>query len=147
MSGKAMKIFDKIRNPKVGAKIIAMGLLITFTYVLVVFAWIIPGVVESLLDKRSSPALQEMMKFECDRARAYYQKAHDILQTLPASDQKALVVAEIMRGVYSTILHKIETQNYPVFGPRTRISSFQRLSIAANIWLRSFFTRHFAPSM
>jgi len=103
--------------------------------------------VESLLNKHSSPALQEMMKFECARARAYYQKAHDILQTLPASDQKALVVAEIMRGVYSTILLKIETQNYPVFGPRTRISSFQRLSIAANIWLRSFFTRRFAPSM
>jgi len=103
--------------------------------------------VESLLNKHSSPALREMMKFECDRARAYYQQAHAILQTLPASDQKALVVAEIMRGVYSTILHKIETENYPVFGPRTRISSFQRLGIAATIWGRSFFTRHFAPSM
>ncbi len=103
--------------------------------------------VESLLNKQSSPALVEFMKFECARARAYYQQAHDILQTLPASDQKALVVAEIMRGVYSTILHKIEAQNYPVFGPRTRVSSFQRLSIASGIWLRSFFARHAAPSM
>ncbi len=103
--------------------------------------------VEDLLNKHYSPALQEMMKFECARARSYYQKAHDILQTLPASDQQALVVAEIMRGVYSTILHKIEAQNYPVFGPRTRISSWQRLGIAATIWSRSFFTRHFAPSM
>jgi len=103
--------------------------------------------VESLLEKQSSPALQELMKFECARARAYYQQAHDILRTLPASDQKALVVAEIMRGVYSTILYKIEAQNYPVFGPRTRISSFQRLGIATTIWFRSFFARHFAPSM
>lgn len=103
--------------------------------------------VEDLLNKHSSPALQEMMKFECARARSYYQKAHDILQTLSASDQQSLVVAEIMRGVYSTILHKIEAQNYPVFGPRTRISSWQRLGIAATIWSRSFFTRHFAPSM
>lgn len=103
--------------------------------------------VQSLLNKESSPALVELMKFECARARSYYQQAHDILRSLPPSDQKALVVAEIMRGVYSTILHKIESQNYPVFGPRTRVSSFQRLSIATGIWFRSFFTRHFAPSM
>jgi phytoene synthase len=103
--------------------------------------------VESLLAKQSSPALVEFMKFECARARSYYQQAHDILGTLPKSDQKALVVAEIMRGVYSTILHKIEAQNYPVFGPRTRVSSFQRLSIASGIWFRSFFTRHFVPSV
>ena len=103
--------------------------------------------VESLLAKQSSPALVEFMKFECARARSYYQQAHDILRTLPKSDQKALVVAEIMRGVYSTILHKIEAQNYPVFGPRTRVSSFQRLSIASGIWFRSFFTRHFVPSV
>ncbi len=103
--------------------------------------------VESLLDKQSSPALVEFMKFQCTRARSYYQEAHDILRTLPASDQKALLVAEIMRGVYSTILQKIEAQNYPVFGPRTRVSSFQRLSIASGIWFRSFFTRHFVPSV
>ncbi len=103
--------------------------------------------VQSLLNKESSPALVELMKFECARARSYYQQAHDILRSLPPSDQKALVVAEIMRGVYSTILHKIESQNYPVFGPRTRVSSFQRLSIATGIWFRSLFTRHFALSM
>jgi phytoene synthase len=103
--------------------------------------------VESLLAKQSSPALAEFMKFECARARSYYQQAQDILRTLPKSDQKALVVAEIMRGIYSTILHKIEAQNYPVFGPRTRVSSFQRLRIASGIWFRSFFTRHFVPSV
>lgn len=103
--------------------------------------------VESLLNKETSPALIEFMKFECARARSYYQQAHDILQTLPVSDQKALVVAEIMRGVYSTILQKIEAKNYPVFGPRTRVSSFHRLSIASGIWFRSLFTRPVAPSM
>ncbi len=103
--------------------------------------------VEELLNQQSSPALIEFMKFECARARSYYQQAQDILLTLPAADQKALVVAEIMRGVYSTILQKIEAQNYPVFGPRARVSSFQRLSIAAGIWFKSFFTRPVAPSM
>lgn len=67
--------------------------------------------VEALLNQQSSPALMEFMKFQCARARTYYQQAHDILQTLPASDQKALVVSEIMRGCiapFSTKLrHKI----------------------------------------
>ncbi len=103
--------------------------------------------VESLSKKEASPALIELMKFECARARAYYQQAHDILLTLPVADQKSLVVAEIMRGVYRTILRKIEAQNYPVFGPRTRVSSFQRLRIASGIWLRSLFTHGVALSM
>ncbi len=103
--------------------------------------------VKSLLNKEATPALVEFMKFECARARSYYQKAQNALGSLPASDQKSLVVAEIMRGVYSTILHKIESHNYPVFGPRTRVSSLQRLSIASHIWLRSLLVRPVATSM
>ena len=103
--------------------------------------------VEDLLEQRSSPALVELMKFECARAQTYYQKAHEILRSLPFSDQKALIVAEIMRGVYSSILEKIMAQNYPVFGPRIRVSPIQRLIIATSIWFRSLLTRRFAPSM
>jgi len=103
--------------------------------------------VEDLLEQRPSQGLVELMKFECARAQAYYQKAQEILRSLPFSDQKALVVAEIMRGVYSSILEKIATQNYPVFGPRIRVSPIQRLIIATSIWLRSLLTRRFAPSM
>ncbi len=101
--------------------------------------------IEALLRQETSPSLTEFMKFQCARARSYYQTAQDILDTLPASDQKALVVAEIMRGVYRTILHKIEAQNYPVFGPRTRISAIERLGIAMSIWGRSWFMRSLAP--
>jgi len=103
--------------------------------------------VEDLLEQRSSPALVELMKFECARAQTYYQKAHEILRSLPFSDQKALIVAEIMRGVYSSILEKIMAQNYSVFGPRIRVSPIQRLIIATSIWFRSLLTRRFAPSM
>ncbi len=102
---------------------------------------------ERLFNQQPSPALMELMQFECARARSYYQKAQEILQSLPFSDQKSLVVAEIMRGVYSTILKKFEAQHYPVFGPRVRVSSFQRLTIATRIWLRSLFIGSYAPSM
>ncbi len=102
---------------------------------------------EALLQHRSSPALIDLLKFECERAQNYYQQAQEILHTLPPSDQKSLVVAEIMRGVYSRILQQIEDQHYQVFGPRIRVAPMQRLGIAATIWIRSLLSHSFAPSV
>ena len=102
---------------------------------------------EALLQHRSSPALIDLLKFECERAQNYYQQAQEILQTLPPSDQKSLVVAEIMRGVYSRILQQIEDQHYQVFGPRIRVAPMQRLGIAATIWIRSLLSHSFTPSV
>jgi phytoene synthase len=102
---------------------------------------------EALLHQQPSSALVELVKFECERARTYYQKAHQILQTLPPSDQKSLVVAEIMRGVYSRILQQLEDHDYQVFGPRIRVAPMQRLVIAANIWIRSLLSHSLAPSV
>lgn len=102
---------------------------------------------EALLRQQGSPALVELVKFECDRAHTYYHQAQEILQTLPPSDQKSLVVSEIMRGVYIRILKQLEDQHYQVFGPRIRIAPIQRLGIAANIWVRSFLFHNIASSV
>jgi phytoene synthase len=90
-----------------------------------------------LLAERMTPAYYALMQFECERARDFYGKARQTLQELPTSDRQLLTVAEIMRGVYSRILERIESSNYQVFGPRIRLSSPHRLGVAAAIWLRS----------
>ena len=90
-----------------------------------------------LLAERMTPAFHALMRFECVRAREFYAKARQTLEELPASDRQLLPVAEIMRGVYSRILQRIESSNYHVFGPRIRLSSPHRLGVAAAIWLRS----------
>lgn len=92
---------------------------------------------EDLLAERMTPAFHALMRFECERAREFYAKARQTLEELPASDQQLLTVAEIMRGVYSRILMRIESSKYQVFGPRIRLSSPHRLGVAAAIWLRS----------
>jgi phytoene synthase len=84
-----------------------------------------------------SPAFVELMRFECARAREYYHKARQAVEALPASDRRALTVAEIMRGVYARILDRIEASNYRVFGPRITLAPAHRLAIAAGVWLRS----------
>jgi len=92
---------------------------------------------EELLRRTYSPAFIELMRFECARAREFYQKARQAADSLPAADRRALTVAEIMRGLYERILRRIEESDYRVFGPRISLAPPYRLAIAAGVWLRS----------
>jgi 15-cis-phytoene synthase len=93
-----------------------------------------------LLQRKDSPQLQDLLHFEADRARRFYSKAQAALESLPASDRRALTVAEIMRAVYSRILARIELPGHQIFGPRARLSTPHRLAVAAGVWLRSRFS-------
>jgi phytoene synthase len=93
-----------------------------------------------LLERKESPRLYELIRFEAQRARTYYAKAQAALNCLPKKDRRALTVAEIMRAVYSRILERIEQPDHAVFGPRVRLSTSNRLSLAAGVWLRSKFS-------
>jgi 15-cis-phytoene synthase len=90
-----------------------------------------------LLQRKDSPQLHELVRFEAGRARQYYAKARAALESLPASDRRALTVAEIMRAVYSRILDRIERPGHQIFGPRVPLSTSNRLALAAGAWLRS----------
>ena len=92
---------------------------------------------KDLFERRYTPEFIELMKYECARAREFYLKAKQVFESLPQKDQRALVVAEIMHGVYARILEQIEAQDYRVFDSRIRLSPVIRLGIAASIWLRS----------
>ncbi len=93
----------------------------------------------ALLSREDRPQLRDLMKFEANRAREYYAKAQMALDSLSRKERRALTVAEIMRGVYSRILQRIEASDYQVFGPRPTLSTTHRLAVAAGIWLRSRF--------
>jgi phytoene synthase len=87
--------------------------------------------------KQHTHQFHALMKFQCERAHGFYDKARTILDNLPRADRKALLPAEIMRGVYERILFKIERADYRVFGPRISLSAPSKLTVAAGIWLRS----------
>ncbi|HEX5646602.1 MAG TPA: presqualene diphosphate synthase HpnD [Nitrospira sp.] len=92
---------------------------------------------KALLQKTYSPEFKALMQQEAARARQYYEKARAALTSMPPSERRALIVAEIMRGIYSRILDKIEQSGYQVFGPRISLSTSHRLAIALSIWLRA----------
>lgn len=95
---------------------------------------------KTILRQTYSPEFKQLMQQESARARHYYEKAHAALMSLSRRERQALTVAEIMRGIYSRILGKIERSDYQVFGPRISLSTSHRLAIALGIWLRSRFS-------
>ena len=94
-----------------------------------------------------------LLRFECERARSYYDRA---AAQLPEADARSLVAAEIMGAIYFEILQRIERRGYDVFTERIRVPRPQRAAIALRIWLRSLiglrpgrprsFTRRPGPS-
>lgn len=75
-----------------------------------------------------------LLRYECGRARAYYDKAR---LALPSTDRRRLVAAEIMAAIYFTILKRIERRGYDVFSEVVRVPRPRRAWIAATVWLRT----------
>jgi 15-cis-phytoene synthase len=87
---------------------------------------------------RVTPAVRELFRFECDRARFYYARA---AATLPPSDRRNLLPAEIMGAVYFEILRRVERSGYDVFSRRIRVPRPYRAVIALRIWARTMLSR------
>ncbi|MFM8541157.1 MAG: presqualene diphosphate synthase HpnD [Nitrospira sp.] len=94
---------------------------------------------KDLLSKHVALPFEQLMAFEAARTRGFYDKAAAVLASLPAEDQRALLPAELMRGIYAGLFDRIEQARYRVFDKRIRVPTVSRLIIAAGIWLRSRF--------
>lgn len=82
-----------------------------------------------------TPAVRNLLEFECGRAREYFGRAR---RSLTRADAHRLVAAEIMAGIYEEILSRVERAGYDVFGERIRVPRPYRAWIALRIWTRSF---------
>jgi phytoene synthase len=90
------------------------------------------GVTEAMLaERRVTPAVRDLLRYQCARAREYYCRA---AADLPPSDARSLVAAEIMGGIYYGILQRIERAGYDVFTRRIRVPRPHRAAIALRIW-------------
>ncbi len=92
---------------------------------------------QALRDGKVTPAVRELLRHECARAREYYRRAS---ADLPPGDARSLVAAEIMGGIYFAILQRIEQAAYDVFTQRIRVPRPARAVIALKIWLRTLLT-------
>ena len=74
----------------------------------------------------------ELMQFECDRARRYFDLAR---QMLPAEDRRSMRSAEVMAAIYWGILKRIQNRRYNVFGKRVRVPRPLKLWTALTVYL------------
>jgi 15-cis-phytoene synthase len=74
----------------------------------------------------------ELMKFECNRARHYFDLAR---QMLPPEDRRSLAPAEIMAAIYWRLLAQIEKRRYNVFGERVRLPGVVKFWTALSVYL------------
>jgi phytoene/squalene synthetase len=72
------------------------------------------------------------MRFECERARGYFDAARNALRD---EDKYFFFAARIMWSVYAHILRRIERNHYNVFERRISISKLLRVLITIRYWL------------
>ena len=69
-----------------------------------------------------------MMRFQIERARAYYSLAEPGIAALPADGSR--FCARLMSTVYGAILDEIERADYQVYRGRVRVSFLRKLWLA-----------------
>jgi phytoene synthase len=89
---------------------------------------------EEILRGEYSPRFRKLAASVDERARHFYQLAH---ATLPATDRRSMVAAELMGSVYWRLLRKLERCEFDVFGPKpTRLSKGQKILLILRTSLR-----------
>jgi phytoene synthase len=80
-----------------------------------------------VLRARTTPAFVDLMRFEVDRAREWYD---DALAALPARDRHAQRAGLAMAAIYRTLLDEIARDGYRVLDRRVALTPLRKLWIA-----------------
>jgi phytoene synthase len=78
-----------------------------------------------------SPAVRAVLELTAGRARTFYARA---AAALPAEERRAFLPAEIMSGVYQSLLGRIERRRYDVFTSVVRVPRPVQAAIALRVW-------------
>jgi 15-cis-phytoene synthase len=83
---------------------------------------------DQILRRQADESFRSLMRFQVQRARAYYLAAEPLLDLLPRPGR---AVYQVMQGTYRGVLEEIERRNYDVLHGRVRLSSFRKLVLVA----------------
>ncbi len=83
---------------------------------------------DDIAQQRTDDSFRAMMRFQIDRARAYYGRAEPGIAALPADGSR--FCARLMSTIYGAILAEIERADYQVFRGRMRVSFPRKIWLA-----------------
>ena len=87
---------------------------------------------EDLFAGRYTPEFINLMRFECDRARHYFDAARNALKD---EDKYYFFAARIMWSIYAHLLRRIERSDYNVINRRISLPRFLKILITLRYWL------------
>ena len=85
-----------------------------------------------ILKARYSDAFAELMRFEAERAKRYYERAFG---ALPQADRRAQRPGLIMAAIYRALLDEIERDGFRVLDRRTSLTPLRKLWLAWKTWV------------
>lgn len=88
------------------------------------------GAESAIAERRVTPELVELLRFETARARDLYASADLGVSMLPPASARCIAGA---RDLYSRILERIEAADYDVFAARAQVPTWQKLAVAARM--------------
>ncbi len=91
---------------------------------------------EDLAAGRRSDGFVALMRFEAERAEAFYRSAE---AALPPADRRTMVAAEIMRAVYHRLLDRMQRDGFRVFTQRYSLSKLEKIALIVTTSLRCRF--------
>ena len=93
---------------------------------------------EDILLHRTGESFREMMRFQVERARDYFQRGKRLL---PLLSPRSRVCPAMLHGLYSRLLDRIEAVDYNVFGGRISLGTHEKLGLLAKLWLNAIVSR------
>lgn len=88
---------------------------------------------KDLLEFKYNDSFIKLMKFECKRAREYFEKANSCF--VP-ENRKMLFPARIVEKIYFAILKKIEKMDYNVYIKEAQISKLKKFYFTVGVYLK-----------
>jgi 15-cis-phytoene synthase len=85
-----------------------------------------------ILNAVRSESFVRLMRFQTERALAFYDKA---MQSLPAEDRRAQRAGLIMAAIYRATLEEIEREGFKVLTHRTSLTPLRKFWLAWKTWI------------
>jgi phytoene synthase len=89
---------------------------------------------EQLRSGKEDSRFRELMHFEAERARAYYDESAPLSELIEPRSRRSLWA---LRGIYSRLLTKIENANYSVLSRRIQVPARTKIALLLRAFLKS----------
>ncbi|MDP3580300.1 MAG: squalene/phytoene synthase family protein, partial [Ignavibacteria bacterium] len=74
-----------------------------------------------------------LMSYQAERAKQYFQNANDALNY---EDKHSMFAARAMQHIYYRLLKRLEAENYDVLSKRIKVGKFEKVAISLGVWAK-----------